>query len=174
MNAGIDYGSGVTNIDHATGIRYGVINQNRCLQAWADSSEPDYGMPHCPHCFAQVDKKIADMDETECPQCHEIVHEVYEWYPEDPVGYSLQDGEYDAYCGESGDIFITKSPYYTLCRFCSPCAPGAGDLSAPTDGGVQAFCFGPDFFEDDEDDKPPYPVYEVATGKLIHPGVKEE
>ncbi len=50
MAKGIDYGNGLTNIDHSNGIRYGVIPANEVLQAWCDSSEPDYGEPHCPKC----------------------------------------------------------------------------------------------------------------------------
>ena len=64
------------------------------------------------------------------------------------------------------DIFITKSPYYTTCTFCSPCAPNAGDLSHPVDGGVKAYCFGHDWFEEG---KAPYPVFSVKTGEEILP-----
>lgn len=41
MTRGIDYGGGQTNIDHETGIRFGVIPANDVLQAWADSAEDD-------------------------------------------------------------------------------------------------------------------------------------
>ena len=50
MASGIDYGMGQTNVDRPNGIRYGVIPQNDVLQAWADSSEAEYGDPHCPKC----------------------------------------------------------------------------------------------------------------------------
>ena len=136
--AGIDYGRGMSNIDHETGIRYGVINQNKVLQAWADSSEPDYGMP----------------EENELPEDAE------------PLGFYLDDGKYEAHCGDDGDIFITKSPFFTFCKFCSPCAPGAGYLQNPIEGGVKAYCFGNDWFEDN---RMPYPLYSVLTGKKIKP-----
>jgi hypothetical protein len=42
MSIGIDYGRGATNIDHETGIRYGVIAQYSVMQAWADSAHPVY------------------------------------------------------------------------------------------------------------------------------------
>ena len=38
MSAGIDYGMGQSNVDHATGIRYGVIAQNNVGQAWYDAA----------------------------------------------------------------------------------------------------------------------------------------
>ena len=37
-----DYGMGLTNIDHETGIRYGVIAAVR-MDFWFEESEPDYG-----------------------------------------------------------------------------------------------------------------------------------
>jgi len=71
------------------------------------------------------------------------------------------------YCGEEiedidTDIFITKSPYYTLCNFCSPCAPGAGYIMEQNKNGVKAYCFGHDWFDDG---KAPYKVYNVKTDK---------
>ena len=136
--AGIDYGMGTSNIDHNTGIRYGVISQNEVLQAWADSSEPDYGMP----------------EENELPEDAE------------PMGFYLDNGKYEAYCGDDGDIFITKSPFYTFSKFCSPCAPGAGYLMNPIDGGAKTYCFGHKWFEDMQ---APYPVYSILTGEEIKP-----
>jgi hypothetical protein len=42
MGKGIDYGMNKTNIDHTTGIRYGVINIGD-LNEWAyESFEADY------------------------------------------------------------------------------------------------------------------------------------
>jgi len=46
---GIDYGLGRTNIDHATGIRFGVIPVHD-VSFWWDSAEPVYPDPCCPKC----------------------------------------------------------------------------------------------------------------------------
>lgn len=47
---GLDYGHGQTNIDRATGIRFGVIAMNS-LSAYAwDNLEANYGEPSCPKC----------------------------------------------------------------------------------------------------------------------------
>ena len=126
---GIDYGRGLVNIDHETGIRYGVISQHEVLQAWADESELD-----CTGC---------DLDEFECDGC-------------DKNNFRLEDAEYTAFSDSMGDIFIIKSPYYTFCDYCSPCAPGAGDLS--TTGNVKTYCFGDDWFDGG---KAPYTIYNV-------------
>lgn len=136
---GIDYSLGLANVDNKRGIHVGVISQNECLQAWADSSEPDYGKPD-------------EIDDIECPECGFLFHVApgTEWgdritCPDNPahefnvgddmeleaVGYDLNDGEYLAWAGDDGDIMITSSPYFTYAHFCSPCAPGAGYLMQP-------------------------------------------
>ena len=140
---GIDYSLGLANVNKkrgpGQGIHVGVISQNECLQAWADSSEPDCGSP-------------SDIDDITCPECGFLFHVApgTEWgdritCPDnpahefhvgqdmelEPMGYDLNDGEYLAYAGDDGDIMISVSPYYTYCHFCSPCAPGAGYLMQP-------------------------------------------
>jgi hypothetical protein len=140
---GIDYGLGQTNIDVANGIRYGVIPQYECLQACADSSEPQY-----PELEESEESGDCDCDcDCDC----------------EPIGFVLDDEEYLATQGyDDCDIFILKSPYYTLCDHCSPCAPGAGYLMSP--GSVKAYCFGHDFFEDG---KAPYRVFRVDTDEEV-------
>src|SRR3990167_6597624 len=56
MGPGIDYGLGMANVDHATGIRYGAISQHSVGQAWYDAAEPDYGEPTCPDCGSALVK----------------------------------------------------------------------------------------------------------------------
>jgi hypothetical protein len=70
------------------------------------------------------------------------------------------------------DIWVLKSPYYTLCHECSPCAPCAGYLTDQP-GSVKAYCLPPDWFEDE---KPTYPVWNRETGELVHmpPDLAEE
>lgn len=144
---GIDYGRGKTNVDKETGIRYGVINQNEVLQAWADSSEPYY---LCKGCVESSDED-EPREDAECDGCV-------------PLSWYIDDKEYQADCGESGDIFIYKSPYYTLAQLCSPCAPGACYLMSPCTAGEKAYCFGHDWFDDEQT---PYPVYRVSDNKQV-------
>lgn len=181
-HAGIDYSHGMSNVDTTTGVHYGVINQQEVLQAWADSSEADYGTPEeteCPECgaiFWLEPRTTAEGfdgcapqwewgDIAACPDCdHEFDVECPDGY--EPNGFVLDDGEYVASAGDDGDIFIIKSPYFTRCVFCSPCAPGAGYLMTPTPDGIKAFCFSHDWFETS---KAPYPVYRVDTGEEVTP-----
>jgi hypothetical protein len=129
MSKGIDYGMGLVNIDHENGIRFGVIHQNEVLQVWADSSEADYGDPTCGSCgnaLTEADdtNDIEVEGEYYCETC-ETWCDSDDAYADEPLGFHLDDGEYTATQGGDGDIFITKSPYFTRAQFCSPCAPGA-------------------------------------------------
>jgi hypothetical protein len=143
MNAGIDYGMGLTNIDHATGIRYGVISQHSVLQAWCDSAEAIY---------PEFDG--GDMDEGADAE---------------PEGWTYEGDGYQLVDCLDSDIMVLKSPYYTHAPFCSPCVPGAGNLEQASDDKElpRVYCLGHDWF----DDKcAPYPVYNVVSGKLISAG----
>jgi hypothetical protein len=137
MNAGIDYGRGLSNIDAKTGIRYGVISQNSVLQAWADCSQPVY----------EEDSDCGEGDDDR-----------------EPVSWEFHDADYNIEMVLDTDLVVTRSPFFTKAKFCSPCVPGAADLNEPCEDGVRAFCLGKDWFEDD---KAPYPIYSVETGKLI-------
>lgn len=197
MSRGIDYGNGLTNINHETGIRYGVISQNDVLQAWSDSSDAEYGEPHCPKCGEEATaipthtesdpsgegkwaRVIADIPEEweewendgcdyACGSCC-YLFDSSEAYGEQPLSFSLNDGEYKAtQGGDDSDIFILDSPFYTYAAFCSPCAPGACYLRNPDTDGERAYCFNHDFFEDGV---APYPIYRVADDSLVEPEQK--
>jgi|SRR5581483_6350153 len=161
---GIDYGKGQTNIGRKTGIRYGVISLNNdVLQAWADSSEPDYGPATCPRCGS---KNLADGTGTEyeCLAC-KTAFDSDEAFPETPASWNYDgDGYVCTQSGDDSDIFVVKSPFYTLAAFCSPCAPGAGDLRHPTPSGVRTYCFGHDWFENGI---APYPVYRLDGTEVL-------
>ena len=141
--AGIDYGLGKSNIDIETGVRYGVINQRHVLQAWADNSEPYYG---------DEPENEEDDDGYDCAE---------------PISHFYSKDGFAAECSsDDGDIFVTKSPFYTHAQFCSPCAPGAGYLTNPCKTGPKCYCFGHDWFEDG---KAPYSVFRVDDGTFVYP-----
>lgn len=152
----IDYGNGLTNRDLETGIRYGVINQNHVLQAWADSSEPEYACKDCDAWDAENEECTED-----CPDC-------------EPVAWNVDADGLLATCSEDGDIFVLRSPFYTYAAFCSPCAPGACWLVTPVDPDPnnKCYCLGQDWF--DESYEPcPYPVWRVDTDEQVYtPGDK--
>jgi hypothetical protein len=155
---GFDYGRGETNIDKKTGIRYGVIHQGEVLQAWYDCAEPYY-VVYCIYCGAELKKGF---DAKRCPECYKTFKDG-DFDECEPASYSCESKEYVAeQSADDCDIFIFKSPYYTYCDFCSPCAPGAGYLLS--EGNVKAYCFGHDWFDDG---KAPYKVYDVKTDKEV-------
>ena len=191
---GIDYGLGKTNVDTETGIRYGVIDQNELLQAWYDESEAKYGPPTCPDCGNEL-KMVDDIDRADiepeyhddfdntlgdywCETCNVGVFDDEIWDGAEPLCHYIDKDGMQAHCGESGNIFVTKSPYYTWCDYCSPCAPGAGCLMSScamedsknnpedweTTNDCKAYCFGHDWFEGD---KAPYKVYDVETDEEV-------
>ena len=176
MGAGIDYGMGRTNINHATGIRYGVISQHDVSQAWCDSAEPDYGAPTCPKCGNDVvacDDSSVDEVEQYGRGCADYVCETCEHtldsddvYGAEPRGWSYSGDGYElADCLDS-DVIVLASPFYTFGQYCSPCVPGAVSLNSPDTDGAKAYCLGHDWFEGG---KAPYPVFSVETGKEVAP-----
>ena len=84
-------------IDHATGIRYGVISQHDVRQAWVDSADPHYGKPTCPQCGKAAEDPPDNVpdDYVQGPGCADwichacrIVCDSADAYPEQPLGWS--------------------------------------------------------------------------------------
>jgi hypothetical protein len=165
--AGIDYSLGRSNVDHETGIHYGVIHAHHVGQAWYEESEAHY-VNACPDCGEVF------TDQTELPNSCEFCK--YELSEDDFMGqepasfYIVSNTCYPELVAEQTaddtDIFVIKSKYYTWSQFCSPCASGAGYLLNWTEPkiGVKTYCFGHDWFEDE---KAPYPVYRVEDDSLV-------
>lgn len=168
MGKGIDYGMGTTNIDKATGIRFGVIGQNaEGLSEWLyESLEADYGDPACPKCGRNV--KAGGRSDYRCPKCRRD-YRSDEVYGEEPLRHVITEPGYKGTLDTGGDIFVTLSPYYTHAQYCSPCAPGACHLENPDPEGDRAYCLGHDWFDGG---RAPYPVYSVETGQLVEPEAK--
>lgn len=171
---GIDYtlpGSTV-NRDPDTGIRFGVISIRRLHEFIWDNVEPVYpgevGV-QCPKCKLEFTTTDTCGDDTQvCPECGEEFEDPC-LYELEPIGYEMTgEPEYQTRGpDECNDFFVLKSPYKTRARLCSPCAPGACHLENPCPTGAWAYCFGPGMFDNNQ---PPYPVYRVDTGELVHPG----
>lgn len=157
--AGIDYSLGRSNVDHKTGIHYGVISSHELGQSWYEASE-EYYYYECPECGNGFENTF---DET-CPECG---FEFEDFTEINPTSWFVSDPEIEAeQTYDDPDIFITRSIYYTYCQYCSPCAPGAGYLMNWTDKdvGIKTYCFGHDWFDGE---KAPYPVYRVSDDTLV-------
>jgi hypothetical protein len=173
MGAGIDYGMGRTNIDHETGIRYGVISQHSISQAWGDNAQPVYGDPQCPECEGPVSDSFPKEGGREGKDlyCEECDRGFYSdrCYGDEPISWEYEGEGYSAVSCLDSDVMLLKSPYYTFARFCSPCVPGAGSLNSPDPEGIKAYCFGHEWFYDTEMNRAPYQVYLVADGSEVLP-----
>ena len=200
--AGIDYsGPGATcNRNAETGIRYGVISTHALGEYWHESAEDDYGTPTCPKCgndtitipshteqgngyvsciqdvpiaYEDYERARGECADYACEQCQYLFGSESA-HPDEPRGWSIDDGDYQVINCLDSDAMICKSPYFTFAPFCSPCVPGACSLPedpdrAPTDttGYPRCYCFGHDWFDSGT---APYLVYSVATGDLVLAG----
>jgi hypothetical protein len=177
---GIDYGLGQSNVDQKTGIRYGVVSINSLnLDCVYDGSfDEDYGKPTCPKCGNTVTDELPDgwremelesymghgCDDFVCVDC-KLLLDSSDVYSEEMLGMSYNKDGYELSSAfDNTEIFITKSPYYTHAQFCSPCAPGAGNINHPCADGPKTYCLDGDWFEDE---KAPYPVYRVSDDTLV-------
>jgi len=159
------------NYDEETGIRYGIIS------------------PHSISGFALDDVYSNGIDPIYEAGKTELLKDIEAFCEDHNISFEDIDTDsfIDAYsngygeCGDgqcdysdndytlhvSGDnfgIYVIKSPYYTFCRGCSPCAPGAGDLDNPSDDGEKTYCLDKSWFDDE---KVPYRVYRVDTDEEI-------
>ena len=172
--SGIDYSLGLANRDIETDIRYGVINANECAshlwdELMSSGTDLDYAdaMDSIKQDLSHAIKSVLE-DYTATFDPDALADDILA-----DVDFVLEStGDCTRYLYESeaetfhttsdGSIFVTKSEFYTLCAFCSPCAPGAGDLTS--EGNVKTYCLGPDWF--DSDHPMPYlcfPVHPAGT-----------
>ena len=190
---GMDFGMGDTNIDHVTGIRYGVIHHGTVGSFWYDESEGIYLTPKdSPELMESIKEGDTDfiiswfsdygisLDEDlerdlengklSAADVFEQLEYLYNKHAEPEFFNYEKDGYYAQQGYDDPDIFILKSPYYTYGLFCSPCAPGAIDLDNPiwrdTPDNNKAYCFGHEWFESG---KAPYRVFSVETEEEIFP-----
>jgi hypothetical protein len=166
----------LSNVDEKTGIRYGVIHMNDLSSYAMDdifTHGEDVGFEQMRQqakddlaraIASAIDDygQIGDPDEVAA----EIIDNAVEWHECDSSGPYEYDAEGVSIrtMSDNTELFVLKSPYYTHCQFCSPCAPGAGYLMNPCPDGPKTYCLGHDWFEDN---KAPYPVYSVETGELV-------
>ena len=169
------------NYDEKTGIAYGVISPNALN---GDALNDIYQKGDDPHYENAKDALLRDI--TALCDTHGInvsnidtdpfideMSDHYESCGDGQCDYS--DDEYTLHVsGDGFGIFVLKSPYYTYCRKCSPCAPGAGDLNNPLDiEGIEildnydrAYCLDESFFDDDYA-KIPYRVFRVDNDQEV-------
>lgn len=169
---GLDYGMGISNRNLETEIHYGVISQHTPSSWIWDDFEGVYahGCPECGTEFDDETKTENEEGDEECPTCgfKPRHNDESEWWGDEAIGqeYNNDNPDYSIEYSETLCCFyVIKSPFYTFTMYCSPCAPGAGDLDSPREEGVKSYCLGKEFF--DEYTFCPYPIYSVETNELV-------
>lgn len=174
----------MANFDEKTGIRFGVISphsiSHNCdydLYEGPNSTDPYYesGKKELEEKIDSFFKDIGNLsDEIKESLKDQIITEWFEGYENPDGAMDYSDNEYDLHVsGDNFGIFVMKSPYYTYCRGCSPCAPGAGDLDASfnpddhelTEAFNRALCLGSEWF--DQDNPIPYRVFRVDNDQEV-------
>ncbi|MCK9593833.1 MAG: hypothetical protein M0Q91_17675 [Methanoregula sp.] len=183
------------NFDEKTGIRYGVISPHSI------SGNSDYDLYEGPNSTDPIyESTTAELrvyageiaGNSPIPMSEDLQEKIADLLIDDfSEGYENQDGqmdysdkEYDLHVsGDNFGIFVMRSPYYTYCRGCSPCAPGAGDLNSPIDPvnldlstlehiSAKTLCLGHEWFDQDNDQysrKIPYRVFRVSDDTEVLP-----
>jgi predicted RNA-binding Zn-ribbon protein involved in translation (DUF1610 family) len=158
---GWDYGRGMTNIDHKTGIRFGVIPVHDVSDFWYDESVPVYPGFICPDCGHEHKKEAP----ARCYKCRKEFND-WDFDCQEPIGFRyIKDGIRAFQSADSPDIFIEKSPVFTYAAFCSPCAPGACyirdfiTIEKPPEN--RCYCFPVDF----HNEKPGHRIFNVIRGR---------
>jgi hypothetical protein len=178
-DSGIDYGMGKVNIDESTGIRYGVISASS-LPDWfwetVESAGTDLDYEEAVETLrSEVKSAIrsalsdysvtADYDALAQSVLDSIDVDYENTGDSTRYFYRSEDGTLEFNTTSDGLIFVTKSPVYALCSFCSPCAPGAGDLESA--GNVKTYCLPADWF--DPLFPAPYACHDVTPGFPLDP-----
>lgn len=181
---GIDYaGHSNANRNTATGIRYGVIGQNSeglSPEAVSDiydgrnlsfeqyqQGAKDALRNALSDYFSDFKgtRDVSRLDIAVQDAFDAIEDSLSDNYTSDCDTYLYEKDGYKIHTSET-ELWITLSPYYTHAQFCSPCAPGAGNLDTHCPNGPKTYCLGHDWFEDN---KAPYPVFSVETGAIVNP-----
>lgn len=194
---GIDYGRGTSNLNPETKIRFGVISQHAlnpesAQELWQSGTDLDYEA-FIDEAKAKIRSALSDyfsdtkwgndkkskLDQAAEDAFDAISDSLGEQYEGtgDCARMLWEKEGYKIQTDSSGGVWVMSSPYFTYAQFCSPCAPGACYLTMPLDVPHDAedkalagfednkcYCLGSDWFDDN---KAPYPIYSVETGKPI-------
>lgn len=145
---GIDYGRGQTNIDNATGIRYGIFPLSTFGEFFWEGVESIYPFS-CPKCGEET--RDNGRENRKCSHCGKAFRRDDAW-GEEPICNGLADykvgKKFSAWVDDANDVWFTKSNFLYRGSFASPCAPGAiyvsellpEKLSASE---FDAYCYGP-------------------------------
>ncbi len=157
---GTDYGNGTTNIDKETGIRFGVIP----IHLLSDHALDRILLMGKDVAYEAACKAIRKRSRG--ANRERLLEDLAENWDSEFSRYVFEGdcGLVVTHTPGSPDAWVIKSPFFTHCEFCSPCAPGAGYLASPDEDGPKTYCLDGEWFNDSV---APYPVHSVKTGELV-------
>ena len=145
----IDYGRGLTNIDHETGIRCGIISGNLID---LEDFEYNYDIV-CPDCCSTLEEFPEEDDDglLRCPKCEYETFSPDDFCPEEPSSITYEQNGYAiSYSPDTNEVWVFKSPWKALANHASPCAPGAVTFPAD-DGDAYGYALPKEFYYNEED-----------------------
>ena len=174
------------NFDASTGISYGVISQHSLSPYAVDDIISSADDLYYEEAKAEFIESLTDailevlnnyITYHEDPEINvdDYVDMWNDAYQNDEHHWFIKDAEYTLDFSNDLGIYVCKSPYYTYCRGCSPCCPGAGDLDSSITkdgydhtefnymswgGAKKAYCLPNDYFDDH---KAPYVYFKVGS-----------
>ena len=178
------------NYDEKTGIAYGVISPNALNQDVLNDISQEGTDPN----YEETKKSLIQDISTLCDNyginidnidIDNFIQEMADHYESSCDGtFDYSDKEYTLHnSADNFGLYVIRSPYYTYCQKCSPCAPGAGDLNSPVDMdgaggrsepspyqlfsnqcGDKSYCLDSSFFDDG---KAPYRVFRVEDDQEV-------
>ena len=177
----------MTNFDEKTGIRYGVISPHSISPYALDDIYQRGTDPHYENAISELKAYAGEIamnspvpisDDAQERIADILIEEFNNGTCENSDGQmDYSDKEYDLHVsGDNFGIFVMRSPYYTYCRGCSPCAPGAGSLDNPytewpdMDAWDKTLCLGPEWFDTEDDQyahKIRYRVFRVDNDQEV-------
>ena len=156
----------MTNYNDELGVPYGIIDARDCqylMEEIFTNGESLNWKAFREQAIGQIESTLDDLGIRESREAAENVFDELEW---DHVEFEEEEYEYEddhgnqfllSYLGGAPLIWFIKSDRCELCRQCSPCVPGAGDLNNPSDEGTPALTFPTGYDDCDErEDKGEY------------------
>lgn len=158
------------NINPETGIRYGVINPNKIEPDLFDQFHEEVEAV-CGSCGSDDLGCIEESEDLLCNDCGKV-NKPDELDSHGNDIFTYMDDDYEIVKVDDTMMYVTRSPYYTYARLCSPVAPNAGDLNdispetSVSDMGYKTYCLGHDWFPGGEAD---YNVFGYDLDMLLSP-----
>ena len=158
-----------SNTNLETGIHYGVIPKNdlfNCAEEFFNNAE-DISFKESLQNIKDTINSLDDLlDEETIKEIFDIAEQNFgeNFESENSLMRYEKDGYIIEASNDDCDLFIIKSPYFTLAPFCSPCAPGAcylrdaikedeidehGEVKIGS-GGIEAYCLPKEWFSEEQ------------------------